>query len=184
MNPAEPQPAPGEGGFILKAVAAFPKPSAVFSPCRLYRYELWRHFAHGPTVAFIGLNPSTADETMDDPTIRRCIAFAKRWGYGSLVMTNLFAWRATQPEDMKAAADPVGPQNDATLQRLYATVGVLIAAWGNDGDHLGRAKRVMEMLPKLHFLKLNKDGSPAHPLYLRGDLTPVLMYDKRPVEMP
>lgn len=146
--------------------------SAVLSPCRRYRYELWRCFAEGPTVAFVGLNPSTADETTDDPTIRKCVAYAKRWGYGSLCMVNLFAWRATDPRDMKKAGDPIGPENDATLRRLYATVGILIGAWGNDGDHLNRAAAVMEMLPNLHCLKRNKDGSPAHPLYLRGDLTP------------
>jgi hypothetical protein len=157
-------------------VSAFaPIRSAVLSPCRLYRYELWRCFAPGPTVAFVGLNPSTADETTDDATIRKCVGFAKRWGYGSLVMVNLFAWRATDPRDMLKVADPVGPLNDATLRRLYATVGILIAAWGNDGKHLGRDKAVMEMLPNLHCIKRNKDGSPAHPLYQPGNSTPFPM---------
>ena len=149
--------------------------SAVFSPCRRYRYELWRCFANGPTVAFVGLNPSTADETKDDPTTRKCVAYAKRWGYGSLCMVNLFAWRSTYPHDMKKVIDPIGPKNDATLRRLYATVGILIAGWGNDGCHLNRAESVMGMLPNLHCLKRNKDGSPAHPLYLRGDATPYLL---------
>lgn len=76
---------------------------------------------------------------------------------------------------MKVAKDPVGPENDATLRRLYATTGMLIAAWGNDGHFMNRAAVVTQMLPKLHCLKRNKDGSPAHPLYLRGDATPFLL---------
>ncbi len=146
--------------------------SAVLSDCRTFRYELWRRWSNAPSCVFVGLNPSTADETNDDPTIRKCVGYAKRWGYGSLCMVNLFAFRATQPKDMLAASDPVGPENDATLQRLARDAGIIIAAWGNDGGHMGRDKSVMAMLPALHALKQNKDGSPAHPLYLRGDLTP------------
>lgn len=146
--------------------------SAVLSPCRLYRYELWRRWSDAAACVFVGLNPSTADETNDDPTIRKCVGYAKRWGYGSLCMVNLFAFRATLPKDMLAADDPIGPDNDATLKRLAADAGIVIAAWGNDGGHLGRDKAVMAMLPELHCLKQNKDGSPAHPLYLRGDAMP------------
>ena len=146
--------------------------SAVLSPCRVFRYELWRRWSDAPACVFVGLNPSTADETNDDPTIRKCVGYAKRWGYGSLCMVNLFAFRATLPKDMLAAADPVGPENDDTLKRLAHDAGIIIAAWGNDGGHLGRDKAVMAMLPALHALKQNKDGSPAHPLYLRGDVMP------------
>lgn len=156
---------------------------AVLSPCRCYRYELWRAWAQGATVVFIGLNPSTADEKEDDPTIRKCVAYAKRWGYAGLCMTNLFAFRATDPAAMMAASDPVGPNNDATLRRLYATLGVLVAAWGNDGKHLGRANQVMCILPKLYCLRRNKDGSPAHPLYLPGNLRPVPMFDHFPNQL-
>lgn len=92
------------------------KKTAKLSDCRTYRYELWRTWDESkPYAMFIGLNPSTADETEDDPTIRRCINFAKTWGYGGLCMTNLFAYRATQPEDMKRASDPIGNKNDETL---------------------------------------------------------------------
>ena len=119
----------------------------IFSPCRTYRYALWREWIGGDGyVMFIGLNPSTADETQDDPTIRRCIAFAKAWGYGGLSMTNLFAFRATDPKKMKAVADPIGPENDAHLLRLARDAGVIVAAWGANGTHRGRDADVRELL--------------------------------------
>lgn len=124
---------------------------------------------------FVGLNPSTADETQDDPTIRRCIAFAKSWGYAGLCMTNLFAFRATDPKDMMVAADPVGPENDGYLLALAGDTGVIVAAWGANGTHLGRDADVCKLLPVLHCLALTKDGHPGHPLYLRKTLTPVPM---------
>jgi hypothetical protein len=147
--------------------------SAVLSPCRAYRYDLWRRWSEdAPYCMFVGLNPSTADETQDDPTIRRCVGYAKRWNYGGLCMVNLFAFRATQPRDMMAAQDPIGPDNDRTLKTLSQGAGMIIAAWGKDGSYMGRDKQVMALLPHLYCLKQNKDGSPAHPLYLRGDATP------------
>ena len=124
---------------------------------------------------FVGLNPSTADETQDDPTIRRCIAFAKAWGYGGVCMTNLFAYRATLPEVMKATSDPVGPDNDEYLRALAADAGVVVAAWGANGTHKGRDAEVRKLLPELHCLALTKDGHPGHPLYLRKTLTPFPM---------
>lgn len=145
----------------------------MFSPCRRYRYELWRRWEDGPYCMFIGLNPSTADETIDDPTVRRCIAYAKRWGYSALCMTNIFAWRDTDPKAMKLAEEPVGPQNDETLLRIYAGAGIVIAAWGAHGRHLGRDKAVVEMFPSLHCLSQTLSGAPGHPLYLRSDLVPV-----------
>lgn len=150
--------------------------SAHFSACGRYRYELWRHWTMNRRehyAMFIGLNPSTADAENDDPTIRRCIQFAKDWGYDSLCMTNLFAWRATLPRDMKAAAEPVGELNDLTLLRLAKGAGVVVACWGKDGAFRGRAATMCQSLPALHCLALNKDRSPGHPLYLRGDLKPV-----------
>lgn len=126
-------------------------------------------------MMFVGLNPSTADETQDDPTIRRCIAFAKAWGYAGLCMTNLFAFRATDPKDMRAAAEPIGPANDEHLRTLADGAGVIVAAWGANGTHLGRDVAVRKMLPALHCLALTKGGHPGHPLYLRKTLTPVLM---------
>ncbi|ACA87234.1 DUF1643 domain-containing protein [Shewanella woodyi] len=154
------------------------KKSAVLSDCRQYRYELWRVWDESkPYTVFIGLNPSTADETEDDPTIRRCINFAKSWGYGGLCMVNLFAFRATQPEDMKRASDPIGSQNDSTLLRLAENAGVIVAAWGNDGVFMERSSKVRTMLPTISALKVNKSGEPAHPLYLKSSLTPVAFVD-------
>src|SRR5437763_12292606 len=103
----------------------------VFSACRAYRYALWREAAPGrPGYALvIGLNPSAADETADDPTVRRCRDFARRWGYGALCLANLFAYRATEPAALKAAAAPVGRGNDRWLTRLAAAAGVVVAAW-------------------------------------------------------
>lgn len=147
----------------------------IFSPCRTYRYTLWREWVGGKGyVMFVGLNPSTADETKDDATIRRCIGFAKAWGYSALCMTNLFAFRATKPKDMKAAADPVGPDNDKHLGRLAQRAGVVVAAWGADGTYRGRNTEVLAMLDQtLHCLSLTKDGHPGHPLYLKKTLVPV-----------
>ena len=157
------------------------KRDARFSRCRQYRYALWRWWgddaAATPPEAsryalIIGLNPSTADHLQDDPTIRRCIGFARDWGYDGLCVANLFAWRATYPEDLKAAADPVGPRNNYWLRRLAANAEVVVAGWGNHGLHLDRAARVRGMLPDCHILRLNTSGEPAHPLYLPKTLRP------------
>ncbi len=147
---------------------------AVLSLCRNYRYALSRVWdSSQPYVLFIGLNPSTADETEDDPTIRRCLGFAKSWGYGGLVMANLFAWRATNPADMKQQDDPIGEKNDAWLVELARHAGVVVAAWGNDGSFRQRSAQIQALLPDLHYLKLNGTGEPAHPLYLKQTLRPV-----------
>ena len=149
--------------------------SATLSTCRQYRFELWRRWGHGAYAMFIGLNPSTADETADDPTIRRCVGFARAWGYDAMCMTNLFAYRATLPADMKKAADPVGWEvNDRRLRHLAAEAGVVIAAWGAHGAFMDRGANVRRMLPGgLHYLRLTKDGHPGHPLYLPASLQPV-----------
>ncbi len=149
---------------------------ATFSPCRTWRYSLLRRWAKGGDYAmFIGLNPSTADETQDDPTVRRCIRYAQDWGYNALYMTNIFAFRATDPRIMKGASDPVGPDNDETLIRLAADSGIVVAAWGNHGTHQGRENVVRHFerfRRNLHVLKLTKAGHPCHPLYLKADLKP------------
>lgn len=123
---------------------------------------------------FIGLNPSTADETQDDPTVRRCIRYSKDWGYGALYMTNIFSFRATDPKVMKRFDDPVGPDNNVTLIRLAAHAGIVVAAWGVHGAYMGRGDTVRRfLLHDLHVLKLTKGGHPCHPLYLKADLKPV-----------
>jgi hypothetical protein len=152
------------------------KADAKLSDCRNYRFALWRTWDDSkPFAMIVGLNPSTADEVKDDPTLTRCINFAKSWGYGGVCMTNLFAYRATDPKDMKAQNDPIGANNDIWLNKLANDAGIVVAAWGNDGRYLSRSKMVVEMLPNLHYLKMNKSGEPAHPLYLKADLIPVLM---------
>lgn len=150
------------------------KTDAKFSECRKYRYALWRVWDESkPYVAIIGLNPSTADEVQNDPTINRCISFARSWGYGGVCMINLFAFRATAPADMMSAHDPVGPDNDKWLVEIAKEAGGVVAAWGNDGSYLGRSTLVKNMILNLCALKINKSGEPAHPLYLKASLVPV-----------
>lgn len=152
-----------------------------FSPCRKWRYTLWRKWDEGffeepkGYMMVIGLNPSTADETKDDPTIRRCIAFAKQWGYNGLCMTNIFAWRDTKPEDMRKAEDPIGPANNHWLVECAQNADLIVAAWGKHGTYLNRSKQVVELMPKgkLVCLKKNEDGSPQHPLYIPSNIVPV-----------
>lgn len=142
---------------------------AVFSGCRRYRYALWRTWGDGPAFVVIGLNPSTADETEDDPTIRRCKGFARRERCGGLIMLNLFALRATDPREMKAAEDPVGPANDAAIADMVGEGDTVVAAWGVHGDHRGRDAEVAALVPHLQCLGTTKQGHPRHPLYLRSD---------------
>ena len=150
----------------------------ILSADRKYRYTLWRG-EENPTakfVQFIGLNPSTADEKNDDPTIRRCIDFAKRWGYDALCMTNLFAYRATLPADMKAFSSSVGLDNRHYLLQCASHAGLVIAAWGTNGKHQHQDLTVRQWLDgigiKLHHLGLNGDGTPKHPLYLKQTTMP------------
>jgi hypothetical protein len=157
------------------AAPDFEAKSAVLSEDRVYRYELWRRFnAGGRYVMFIGLNPSTADECHDDPTIRRCIRFAKDWGFDGLCMTNLFAFRATDPKDMKASLFPIGGhENDLTLRCRAESAGLVIAAWGTHGSYQDRASDVMKMVPNLKCLGLTAEGHPRHPLYLKATSKPI-----------
>lgn len=146
---------------------------AELSPCRQYRYSLTRRWASGPQVLFVMLNPSTADETDDDPTIGKCIKFAKSWGYGGLVVGNLFAYRTPSPELLMTATDPIGPDNDEWLVKLQKSADLTIAAWGNSGSFMERSKAVTGLLSALHILHLNKTGEPKHPLYVAADTKPV-----------
>lgn len=147
---------------------------AVISPCGQYRYLLRRVWDPAlPVCTFIMLNPSKADGTIDDPTIRRCIGFARAWGYGGFVVVNLFAYRGTKPAELRRAWDPVGPANDRYIfEAALLSGGPVVAAWGAGGDYMGRAAAVRSMLPRLHALALTQSGQPRHPLYLRADLVP------------
>ena len=123
------------------------------------------------------LNPSTADESKLDPTCTRCANFARAWGYGGMIVTNLFAWRATDPEEMKRQPDPVGPDNDLHIVDVAREARIVVCAWGNHGEFKRRVDHVLQLLRgipvPLHALRVNGTGQPAHPLYLPGNLEPV-----------
>ena len=153
---------------------------ASISSCETYRYALWRDWEPSLTlgrVCWVMLNPSTADAEHDDPTIRRCISFSKAWGYGGLIVVNLFGYRATQPAEMLYAADPVGPENDAKIREVLdsALTRLVVCAWGQNAPR-DRESEVLDIIEAMgrepHALRLTKGHAPAHPLYLPGDLAP------------
>ena len=152
----------------------FDTTGADLSDCRLYRYALWRHWdwqSHGNCVMFIGLNPSTADETKNDTTISKCIGFAKRWGYGGIYMLNLYAFRTTYPAELVQADSPVGSRNDKTFSYYGSRAGKIVAAWGAlEQRHRKRMRwdlRIAQVLDclgrQVYCLGTTKDGSPRHP---------------------
>ena len=149
----------------------FYKSVAVYSEDEVYRYSLVRTWDSSlPSLAFVMLNPSTATESSNDPTIERCERRAMAWGFGELQIYNLFALRSTDPKLLYTHSDPIGPDN-----HLAVTAAQIICAWGRHGKHLGRGEQVANLLPQpLYYLKLNSDGQPAHPLYLSYRLTPQL----------
>jgi hypothetical protein len=146
---------------------------AEFSPCRTWRYSLSRMWTPGaPLAMFVGLNPSAADEIQDDPTARKCMRFAESYGYGGIILANLFAYWATDPRKLKVARNPVGPDNDHWLTRLADEARIIIAAWGACGSFMGRDCVVMDLLGEVHCLGFTKEGRPRHPLYLKSDCRP------------
>ncbi|TAG12491.1 MAG: DUF1643 domain-containing protein [Rhodobacterales bacterium] len=149
---------------------------AVYSPCERYRYLLTRIWAPGPRALFVMLNPSTATEVQNDPTVERCERRARALGFGAFRVTNIFAFRATDPKVMRAVADPVGPGNDAAVSESAGWADQVICAWGNHGLHLGRGHAVEAVLrasgtPLFH-LGLTGQGQPRHPLYVGYDQNP------------
>lgn len=160
----------------------FYKKSADFSPCRVYRYtlrRLWRESSGDavPYVNFICLNPSTADADRDDPTSRKCVKFADAWGYGAMVITNLFAFRATDRKALKRTAAPIGDDNDRWILDVARDAGLIVLAWSADGCHRDRSQAVLDLLTgaPLHCLRITK-GEPWHPLYLPDSTQPQLFY--------
>lgn len=150
---------------------------AGFSACRAYRYTLWRSWDRAkPWLAFVMLNPSTADATTDDPTVARCGERARRLGYGGLAVVNLFALRSTDPLELYRHPDPVGPHNDSAILSVASEAGAVVCAWGNHGRLHGRDGKVLELLARLGVqpmaLKVSRGGHPGHPLYLPYNLTP------------
>lgn len=148
--------------------------SAILSEDGIYRYELSRTWSDtDPLVDWIMLNPSTADASLDDPTIRRCIGFSRSWGFGGLTVRNLFALRSTNPSALRRHGDPVGPRNDEHLRQGAANNDSLtVCAWGAHGRLHGRDEAVLALLARHgarpHHLGLTKFGAPRHPLYLPG----------------
>ncbi|MBW0158516.1 DUF1643 domain-containing protein [Sedimentimonas flavescens] len=154
---------------------------AVYSDCEKYRYLLTRIWQEGaPKALFIMLNPSTATEVQNDPTVERCERRARALGFGGFRVTNIFAYRATDPKVMRAQPDPVGPGNDAAIREsLDWASGAgdrVICAWGSHGAHLERGAAVERLLRvsgrDLHHLGLTKSGAPKHPLYIGYDRQP------------
>ena len=151
--------------------------NTILSPCRTWRYTLWREWDSTKDYAlFLGLNPSLADEQVNDRTINREIDFARRWGYGGLAKWNLFGFRTPYPAVMKAAADPVGPENDRHLLRLARDAGIIVAAWGNGGAYRRRSEMVLRLLAAfdVHAFVITGENQPKHPLYVKGDVEPFL----------
>lgn len=143
----------------------------MFSACRRYRYTLTRVWARGGrTCVWVMLNPSSADAREDDPTIRRCVDFSKRWGCSSLLVVNLFAWIETDSAKLAVVADPVGPDNERVLDGAMEHASLLVAAWGTKGTMLGRDRSVLRRMRGACALRLTKDGHPEHPLYVPADI--------------
>jgi hypothetical protein len=151
----------------LSPAPTFIHRSADLSSDGVYRYALRRVWdPNEPAILFVGLNPSTADHRVDDPTIRRCMRFARESGFGQLIVANLFAFRTSSPQSLRRAADPVGPENDRWLQELSVEASVSVAAWGNGGTFLHRDRAVLELLRAPLCLGVTKRGHPKHPLYV------------------
>lgn len=152
---------------------------AVFDATGAYRYRLDRSWsARGPGLCWVLLNPSTADASSDDPTIRRVMSFSRSWGYSAARVVNLFAWRTTRPKGLRTVDDPVGPENDTTILETADRSDRIVVAWGNNGSLANpqsgrpRHQEVLDMLGphlnKVASLGLTARSHPAHPLYLAG----------------
>ncbi len=146
---------------------------AVFDVSERYRYSLWRAWsAYHPRIAFVLLNPSTADEQRNDPTIRRCMGFARAWNFGSMEVVNLFAYRATDYRELFKVNDPIGEENNRFLMQAVERCSTVVVGWGSKGTLLGRNRKVLSLIAgrkDVHCLGITKNGQPRHPLYLKGD---------------
>ncbi len=167
------------GGGSLAEKTTFFEQGATFSADKRYRYSLWRRWGSRSSgkITFVMLNPSTADAEKFDPTVRRCFGYARDWGFGSMDVVNLFAFRSTYPEQLKRAGDPVGPGNDAAILKAVSGSDLVVAAWGVHGRLLRRDAEVIGLLDGvkgLHCLGRTKAGAPLHPLHQPKRLKPVL----------
>ena len=177
--------------LALFAADTSPRSAAEISLCGRYRFVLWRSWSNvgvpQKAVNFVMLNPSTADSTIDDPTIRRCIGYAKAWGYGGLIVTNLYPLRSTDPRALKTSEQPEGPlvgghlldrpflENDMHIKGSARHAKLVVCGWGNHGRGKA-ASRTLAMIRDVgktpHCLGITSLNEPSHPLYLKGDLTP------------
>lgn len=161
----------------MKISSATVESSAIISECGRYRYQLARVWAAGPIVGWAMLNPSTANASDNDNTIEKIIRFSKAWGYGGLIVANLYAIRSTDKARVRRVLDPIGPENDRHILDAARRCDLTVCAWGADGGYLGRDAAVLRLLVEAgiqpHYLRLTKGGKPEHPLYLPGDLTPI-----------
>jgi len=153
------------------------KSIAVYSDCEQYRYSLTRTWdSDADRVLFVMLNPSTATELQNDPTVERCERRARALGYGAFQVCNIFAYRATDPRDMRAQDDPTGPANDAAILKAAKWANDIVCAWGTHGEHLNRGPEVAKLLRRkklpLTHLGLSKAGHPKHPLYISYSVQP------------
>ena len=151
---------------------------AKFSDCKRYRYRLWRYWNRTkPALCFLMLNPSTADDLSNDPTVERCQRRAQSMGFGGLEVANIFAFRSTDPWLLYSIADPVGPGNDQAILDACADAGMVICGWGDHGKLNGRGDAVRNLLSKAgittHALKQNSSGEPKHPLYVSYKTEPM-----------
>ncbi len=157
------------------------KQSAVFDASGRYRYWLEREWAADlPRLGFVMLNPNRADAEQDDPTIRRCLGFARDWHYGAIAVVNLFAYCTAQPRDLRRVANPIGAENDDYLIKLGQQVDRVVLAWGNGGSWGGRDRAAVGLLSAniqsgLYCLGQTQRGQPKHPLYLKRDTLPIRM---------
>jgi len=157
---------------------------AVFSSCRRYRYALERAdwLTGKGTVLFVMLNPSTATETANDPTVTRCIKYAQRWNFNRLLVANIYAYRSTDPKGLLESADPVGPENNKWIAKLADQADKIICAWGAHPSVRARAPKVLEILRdrgEPFALQLTASGFPQHPLYVKGDVEPVPLFTEQ-----
>lgn len=161
---------------IMDLFAGQSPPKAVFDDSRMYRYALRRGDMSNP-IMFLMLNPSTADEETDDPTIRRCMGFARAWGYSGLIVGNIFAYRSTDPKKLREVENPVGPENDEWIAKLLKEAnGHVLCAWGYHGFYRGRGGSVRQLIIREGYqpmmLHMTNSGEPGHPLYLSSGMLP------------
>ncbi len=156
--------------------------TAVYSDCENYRYSLTRIWDDTtPRVLFVMLNPSTATEVQNDPTVERCERRARTLGYGAFCVCNIFAYRATDPKNMRKQVDPVGPENNNVINIAAAWANDIVCGWGTHGEHMDRGPEIEKILraqPKpLTHLGLSKAGHPKHPLYIGYKVQPLLWHE-------